>query len=429
MQAFVEPVVDRRIGGADQDGTVAQGPWAVLHASGEAPDDAALGQQIGDLFLDVLVRGIGPSLAVEDGFHLVVTPLGTEVHGLQEIGLEGRVLSAVQLGQSLQGRSGAQTPVSHVGVDVEILHLFQGDEALVELDIGEDAASHHDAGLSGGAHRVPAERHHHFFDELLGRGRDVFGFARAHEVVEKSGVPLQVAEIPGDLGSEKAALVALVLQDLAEGRAVDFRVSVRGQTCNLAFVAVLFEAQSEGDGTVEDAGGVVAIAGVEPLNGASAPQVDGGAQVIAHAVQGDDGGLLPGGGIVGTGRVRLVVFDKADGLAGRPGRQAPPPAEHQVAQGPAPAPGNEHSGIREGLGQIAAQPAAALRAVQAGHRHQIDLIEGRAGQVQHRGDGLVGKAAVVLYAAEALFIDRRDHFAVPDQGRAGVVHLGFVRIR
>ena len=155
------------------------------------------------------------------------------------------------------------------------------------------------------------------------------------------------------------------------------------------------------------------------------PDAVAGGGPLAHSVDGQDGGLLEGGGQEGAGGVGLVVVHehRPSGVAS----SQPPldlPGQMELLPQPEGQGGPEGAVAAGDVGQVGPE-----QALEAPHRLLVvgDVVQARWSEpslLQAVGGGPGGKGRVVLDPAEALLLGRGHHPPVDHQGRGRVVVEG-----
>ncbi len=196
------------------------------------------------------------------------------------------------------------------------------------------------------------------------------------------------------------------------------------QAHDLVFALVDLEAEVGRQGRIEQAQrvGIFDRPDAGQLGALALP--DGGGDILAHAVDGEDRRPLIGAGKEGAGRVAAVVGrgrhqPARDPQHGRDAVQHPDLGAELAAQGA----GELLPRPREGPQRRQDHPLQA---------HEGVLVEDNAVQVPGRQSGLVQaglgglarQAGVVLATGEPLLLHGGDHLAVDHQGRGGVVIVG-----
>ena len=109
---------------------------------------------------------------LQRGADSVVAEFRTPVHGFQRLPVRREYLWRRGL-QVEQSRADAIAGVAHCGKDEYLFDLRQRSDALVELDVGEDAAIQGDAVESGFVEKASDQFQRDVFEDLLGSGGDV----------------------------------------------------------------------------------------------------------------------------------------------------------------------------------------------------------------------------------------------------------------
>ncbi len=240
IQALIEPVVDRGVGGVEEDRAVPEGPRPVLHAAGDPGHDLLLDEQLRHPGVDVIAALVGDPRALEQDTDGLLGDLGAQV------GMGKRVRAgAVSLGEPGQARACRDALVGHGRMDPQAVDLGALPQQLVDPHVGEDTARQHDVAVAGLPQRPEHVGHQQILEPLLRGGADVLA-GEAREVAEQAAL-FVLGPVPGQL---EVGVVVPQAEELLHDGVGPRGVTPCGQAGDLAGVEDA-EAEILGDLTVE----------------------------------------------------------------------------------------------------------------------------------------------------------------------------------
>ncbi len=314
------------------------------------------------------------------------------------------------------------------GLDIDVVEEAGLQEAAVGGAVEGDAAGHGELAEAGLAAEVTADVEHDFVEAFLESGGDVTMIVGGVAVRDAGGdqVLFEVAA-GGAVGFAVEALIveakdgnfdqAVVeeLDGLLEKVTIAGGIAVGREAHDLVFVRVEVEAKVQCDDGIEDADRVLCGDFGELVDFVVVRVVSGDRVSFAHAIEDDDEGFVPAGGVVGAGGVGEMMIDVVDLVGGKAGKMLVHLAEQLFAREDLfvllSGSGVEHESSFEGR-------------VVEGMGEFVDVTGLEAGGFEAVVDRVYGEVTGVLFAAEAFFGGAGDDFAVDHEDGGGVVALG-----
>jgi len=164
------------------------------------------------------------------------------------------------------------------------------------------------------------------------------------------------------------------------------------------------------------------VQGLQQGDPVAASRAGGGRGPLSDTVQGQDGRLVKGTGVEGTGRMGFVVL--AEDIPTPPSTAQGPvdlAGQVELASEPHGDADQELPEAHRGVGDVGLQEPLEAKQGLLVEDHEVDLLLAEAPGLQAIGDCVGRKSSIMLLAGEPFLLRSSQDPALPDQGRGTVV--------